>query len=327
MWRSTIREQLLYHGSCHAQFSHPLCIAEQLFPINPMQSPRQLILYRLECHVQPLQLLHRDIIIQEQSTVQIKAIPGRVLHQIQQGLVPFDIDRRRLQSQILQHPSHGVGHELRPGRVPIMLGTAHLHHPTTLPSKDIQELVAPIDPRFIVPNPNLIVHEAKPRPRMLTALGPKHGIRAQDVELGRLIFKQKVARELLYREDVDEKGAPFEPLERDGTKDELGGEDGGGEEDDLRVLLAEVVRVAVEGDAELGGDGGVVGAGVGEDGVAMGDEGLGEELAEVAEPEDGDHQGRGGPAEVGSELGLVVEGLGGGGEERERRSGGMWEAV
>lgn len=275
-----------------------------------MQTPKQLILYRLERHVQPLQLLHRVIVIQEQSIVQIEAIPRRVLHQFQQGLVPFGIDGRRLQSELLQHPSHGVSHELRPGRMPIVLGAAHLHHPTTLPGKDIQEFLAPIDPRFIVPNPNPIVHEAKPRPRMPAALGPEHGMCAQDVELGGQKFEQEVAGELLDREDVDEKGAPSEPLEGDGAEDALGGEDGGGEEDDLRVLLAEVVRVAVEGDAEVGGGGGVVGAGVGEDGVALGEEGLGEELAEVAEAEDGDLQG-GGLVEVGSELGLVVVRLGG----------------
>lgn len=145
---------------------------------------------------------------------------------------------------------------------------------------------------------------------MLTALGPEHGMRAQNVELGRQIFEQKVARKLLYREDVDEKCAPFEPLERDRAKDALGGEDGGGEEDDVGVPLAEVVRVIVKGDAELGGDRGVVGAGVGENGVALGDEGLGEELAKFAEPEDGNLQG-GGFVEMGSELGLVVVRLGG----------------
>lgn len=145
---------------------------------------------------------------------------------------------------------------------------------------------------------------------MPAALGPEHGMRAQNVELGGQKFEQELAGELLDGEDVDEKGAPSEPLEGDGAEDALGGEDGGGEEDDLRVLLAEVVRVAVKGDAEVGGGGGVVGAGVGEDGVALGDEGLGEELAEVAEAEDGDLQG-GGLVEVGSELGLVVVRLGG----------------
>lgn len=81
-------------------------------------------------------------------------------------------------------------------------------------------------------------------------------------------------------------------------------EDGGGQEDDLEVLLPEVVGVIIEGDVGLGGNKGIVGAGVGEDGVALGEEGLGEELARVAEAEDSDLHG--GLVEVGLELGLVV---------------------
>ncbi|KAI6699362.1 hypothetical protein NL676_013686 [Syzygium grande] len=42
---------------------------------------------------------------------------------------------------------------------------------------------------------------------------------------------------------------------------------------DLEVLLPEVVWVIVEGDVGLGSNKGIVGAGVGEDGVALGEEG------------------------------------------------------
>ena len=47
----------------------------------------------------------------------------------------------------------------------------------------------------------------------------------------------------------------------------------------LRVFLAKVTRVSKEGDAEFSSGGRVVGLGVGEDRVALLDEGEGEELA------------------------------------------------
>lgn len=75
------------------------------------------------------------------------------------------------------------------------------------------------------------------------------------------------------------------------------------------MFLAEIVGVWEEGDAELLGREGVVGAGVGQDGVALADEGLGQELPEVAEAHDGDLQLLG-VVELLGHSGLVVEGLG-----------------
>ncbi|GAV85798.1 hypothetical protein CFOL_v3_29232 [Cephalotus follicularis] len=99
----------------------------------------------------------------------------------------------------------------------------------------------------------------------------------------REIVDEQVAREFLDGEDVDEEGVAFESLEREGEEDLLGGENGGGEEDYIWVLLEEVVGVGIEADAEGGGEGGVVGAGVGEEGVMVSEECFGEELTEVAE--------------------------------------------
>lgn len=80
-------------------------------------------------------------------------------------------------------------------------------------------------------------------------------------------------------------------MEREGEKDSLGGNNGGREKNDFRVFFAEVVGVEEEGDSEGFGDLGVVGARVGEDGVALADEGFGEELTEVAEADYGDFEG------------------------------------
>jgi len=90
-------------------------------------------------------------------------------------------------------------------------------------------------------------------------------------------------------------------------------------------------------DAEFAGLVGVIGAGMGQDGVALSDEGLGQELAEVAEAHDGDLQPLG-VVELLGHSGLVVKGLGridGANAEgpvgvnacRERIGRGEWKSV
>lgn len=56
------------------------------------------------------------------------------------------------------------------------------------------------------------------------------------------------------------------------------------------MFFAEVVWVGEERDAEFLGGVGVVRSRLGEDGVALRDEGFGEELAVVAEADDGDFE-------------------------------------
>lgn len=68
------------------------------------------------------------------------------------------------------------------------------------------------------------------------------------------------------------------------------------------------MRVGVKRDPHFLRHGFMVGPGVGEDGVALPNEGPGEELAKVAEPEDGDFEGVG-AVELGLEVGFVIVGL------------------
>ncbi|CAN0878317.1 hypothetical protein LINGRAHAP2_LOCUS12416 [Linum grandiflorum] len=104
---------------------------------------------------------------------------------------------------------------------------------------------------------------------MLPTLGAKHRVSTQHIELHRQILQQDGFGEFLHGEDINEEGVTFQPLERERLEYLLGGEDGGAEDYNFGVALAEVVRVGVESDSECGGGVGVVGAGVGEDGVAL----------------------------------------------------------
>lgn len=70
------------------------------------------------------------------------------------------------------------------------------------------------------------------------------------------------------------------------------------------------MRISEEGDADFSSDIYVIGAGVGEDGVALFDEGLSQELAEVAKPNDGNFEAVG-LVELIPEVAFVVVGLGG----------------
>ena len=89
------------------------------------------------------------------------------------------------------------------------------------------------------------------------------------------------------------------------------------------MRFAEIVRVGEEGGAaEIFSDGGVVGPGVGDDGVPLEEHFFGEELTKVAEADDGDLEA-GGLGEERGGSGFVVEGLGGvqGADRVERRAG------
>lgn len=91
----------------------------------------------------------------------------------------------------------------------------------------------------------------------------------------------------------------------------MGGNYGGAEENDFWVFLTEVMGVGEEGNADGLGGVGVVGARVGEDGVALADEGFGQELPEVAEADDGDFEVLVALEMGGRQLRFVVVGLGG----------------
>lgn len=118
---------------------------------------------------------------------------------------------------------------------------------------------------------------------------------AEDVEFGREEAEEEVLGEFLDGQDIDKEGIAPEALKWEGFEDRFGGGDGSAEDDDIWVLLAEVIRIGEERDAKVAGHGGVVRAGVGEDGVALPNHGFGEELAEVSESNDGNFElgGRG----------------------------------
>lgn len=99
---------------------------------------------------------------------------------------------------------------------------------------------------------------------MAGTLRAEHGVSAENVKIGRQGGEEEVSWELLDGEDVSEEGGPAETAEREGVEHIGGGKDGSGEENHIRVLLAEIVRISEEGGANGGGGGGVIGAGVGE---------------------------------------------------------------
>lgn len=85
----------------------------------------------------------------------------------------------------------------------------------------------------------------------------------------------------------------------------LCGQNRSGEHHNFWVLLTEVMRVGVEDGPHFLRYSFIVSPRVREDGVALPDESLGKELAEVAEPKDGDFEGVG-AVELGLEVGFVV---------------------
>lgn len=108
-----------------------LRLPEQLLPQRLVQVAEQLFLQRLKRQIQSLQLLHCILIVHKEAVVQVKTVAGRVLHQIQQSLVPSRVDRSALQLQLLQNPSHCVSDKLRARGVFIVLRAAHVHHCTS----------------------------------------------------------------------------------------------------------------------------------------------------------------------------------------------------
>ena len=183
-----------------------------------------------------------------------------------------------------------MGDELRPRRVLVVLGAAHLHHFATFSREDVEEFFAPGNSGFFVADSNFLVDEEAAAPAVSGALGSEHWVRANQVEIGGQNVEQEVSGELFDGKNVDEQCAALESVEGEGGEDPLGGNYGGAEENDFWVFFAEVLWVGEEGDSEGLGRVGVVGARVGQDGVALADQGFGQKLPEVAETDDGDFE-------------------------------------
>nr|GMD80134.1 hypothetical protein PanWU01x14_332130 [Ipomoea batatas] len=143
-----------------------------------------------------------------------------------------------------------------------MLSTAHFHHSTTFLVENIEKTLDSRNPRVLIAYPNLIKHKRQSVPAILPAFRAEHGVSAENIE----------------------------PLDWKRAEDRLGGDDGGAEEDDVRMLLAEVMHVGVEGNAERLRRQRVIGPGIRQQGVALADESLSEELAEISESDYGDFQ-------------------------------------
>uniref|UniRef100_A0A2P2PR46 Uncharacterized protein n=1 Tax=Rhizophora mucronata TaxID=61149 RepID=A0A2P2PR46_RHIMU len=123
---------------------------------------------------------------------------------------------------------------------------------------------------------------------MLPTFRTKHRMRTKNIKFTWQILEQDILGEFFNRQDIHEKGTALEPLKRERHEYLFGGEYGSAKDDDFGVALAEVMWVREEVDAEVTRDGGVVSARVGQEGVALAAECLGEKLAEVSEAEDAD---------------------------------------
>lgn len=168
-----------------------------------------------------------------------------------------------------------------------MLLTAHLHHSAPFSRKDIKELLTPPNPGLFVPHPDLFKHETKATPPVLRAFGAKHGVRANDIKILGQDSEVQILSEFFNRQDINKQRASLKSLQREGLESLLGREYGIAEQNDIRMSITEVMRTQEERNAEGQGGDRVVGAGVGEYCVALGDEGLGQELAVVSKANDG----------------------------------------
>lgn len=216
-----------------------------------MELAEKLLLQGFESHIQSLKLFQSILVIHEETVKKFKAIPLSVVDQIEHRFIPFSVDRCGFEGELLQSPPHEMGNKLRLSSPFVVIMARHLHHLTALLSKDVEEALAASGPALLIPNSNLIINKVETRPAIFPTLRAKHGMGTQNVEFRREELKEQAFRELLDRENVDEKSAPFETLDRQGAENGFGGEYGSAEEDDIGMLFAEVVGVGEEGNAQL----------------------------------------------------------------------------
>lgn len=95
-----------------------------------------------------------------------------------------------------------------------------------------------------------------------------------NVKIRRQFLQKEVFSELFDRKNIHKQRTPFESLQRQGFEHLLGGDNGGTEENNFWVLLAEVIWIREEDNAELASGFGVIRARVSENSVALTDEGL-----------------------------------------------------
>jgi hypothetical protein len=257
-----------------------------------VQAVEELLLDGVHGPLEAVEQLGGVLVVHEEAVVEVEAVAAGVVHQPEQRLVPLGVDGRGPELEHGEHPPDGVRQELRPGGVRVVLRAGHLHHAAPLAGEHVEEGVGAGAAGGAVADADLVEHEGEAGPAVARGLRAEHGVRADDVELLRERAEEEVLGELLDREHVGEEGVTAEAVHGERADDGLGGEDGGGEEQHVRVALAEVVRVGKEPRAEGRGGGRIVGAGVGQDGVALRHQRARQELAVVAEPNHGDLEAR-----------------------------------
>lgn len=263
---------------------------EELLPEHVVEAVEEPLLDGIHGGLEAVEQVGGVLVVHEESVVEVEAVAAGVVDEAEQRLVTLGVDGGGLELKRGEHAADGVREELRLGGVRVVLGAGHLHHAAALALEDVEEGVGAGAAGGAVADADLVEDEREAVPAVAGRLRAEHGVGADDVEALRERGEEEVLGEFLDGEDVDEEGVAAEAVDGERAEDGLGGEDGGGQEDHVRVALAEVVRVLEVGGAQGGGEGGVVGAGVGEQGVALPREGPGQELPEVAEPDDGDLQ-------------------------------------
>ncbi|TVU07666.1 hypothetical protein EJB05_41031, partial [Eragrostis curvula] len=265
---------------------------KELLSEHVMETIEQLPLDGVHGPFEAVEQLGGVLVVHEEAVVEVEAVTAGVVDEPEQRLVALGADGRGLEVQQRQHPADGVGEELRLGGVLVVLGAGHLHHAAALAREDVEERLGAGAAGRAVADADPVEDEREAGPAVARGLRAEHGVRADDVEVVGEVLKEELLGELLHGEHVDEEGVAAEAVDREREDDGLGGEDGRGEEDHVRVALAQVVRVGEEGRADGRCGGGVVGPGVRQDGVALRHERARQELAVVAEPHDGDPEAR-----------------------------------
>ncbi|XBI40104.1 hypothetical protein VPH35_124753 [Triticum aestivum] len=242
--------------------------------------------------LEPVEQLRRVLVVHEEAVVEVEAVAAGVVHEPEQRLVALGVDGRGAEPERGQHPPHGVRHQLRLGGVRVVLRAGHLHHAAPLALEDVEERLGARAAGRGVADADPVEHEREAGPAVARRLRAEHGVRADDVEVLGEAAQELLPGELLDGEHVGEERAAAEAVDGERAEHGLGGEDGGGQEDHVGLALAEVVRVGVEGRAEVRRGGRVVGAGVRQHRVPLPHQRPRQELPEVAEPHDGDLQAR-----------------------------------
>mmetsp|Transcript_48149 Transcript_48149/g.153658 ORF Transcript_48149/g.153658 Transcript_48149/m.153658 type:complete len:635 (+) Transcript_48149:61-1965(+) len=239
-----------------------------------------------ECILERLQLLVGVWVVLVQGVEQVEAVLAGVLHELQQGLEALGVDGRGAEVQPRQHAPGEVRHKLRPRGTLVVELARHVDHPAALLAPPLQEVLAPRR----VPQPHALEDEGQAAPAVLAALGPEHGVRAEDVAgLGQQREHRRLGVHLHGEHVDDEQAAGRRPRSLQALHQlphhALEAEDADRDDEDVQVLLDERLQRGAPADAHAGRGLRAVRARRRED-VVVEEELPGYELPEVAEAHD-----------------------------------------